>query len=410
VRMYEISKRTVMEAFKKVKANKGAAGVDDQTLTEFEGNLKNNLYKIWNRMSSGSYFPPPVRMVEIPKSDGKVRRLGIPTVGDRIAQMVAKMYLEPLLEKQFHEDSYGYRPNKSAHDALAKTRERCWKYAFVIDLDIKGFFDNLDHELVMRAVKKHTDCKWLLLYIERWLTAPIETGDGQREERTKGTPQGGVISPLLANLFLHYAFDEWMKRNHAQNPFERYADDIVVHCRTLEEAKRLKQAIEERLKSCKLELHPEKTKIAYCRQDSQGGGADAGKFDFLGYTFRPRLAKNKNGNYFVGFLPAISNKAVKRIRETMRSWQLEKQSRKEIDELADEINPKITGWINYYGKFYKSALTSLFASLNGRLLKWARKKYRKLGRSKLRAIKWMEKVSREQPKLFAHWGIVRTYI
>lgn len=407
VRMNEISKQTVMEAYKKVKANAGSAGVDNQTLTGFEEDLKDNLYKIWNRMSSGSYLPPPVRMVEIPKSDGKVRKLGIPTVADRIAQMVAKMYLEPLVEKHFHKDSYGYRPNKSAHDAIAKTRERCWKYNWVIDLDIKGFFDNLDHELVMRAVEKHTDCKWLLLYIKRWLTAPIETIDGQRQERTKGTPQGGVISPLLANLFLHYAFDEWMKRNYSLNPFERYADDVIVHCKTQKEAELLKFAIELRLKECKLELHPEKTQIVYCKDDSRGGNYPQKKFDFLGYTFRPRFAKSKDGKYFVGFIPAISNKAVKAIRQTIRGWQLQRRSGKRLEEIAEEINPIIKGWINYYGKFYRTALKSVFASLNSVLVKWAEKKYKKLNRCELKAIKLIERISMKRPKLFAHWEIVK---
>lgn len=407
VRMYEISKHVVLEAYKKVKANKGSAGVDDQTLAEFEEDLKGNLYKIWNRMSSGSYLPPPVRMVEIPKSDGKVRKLGIPTVADRIAQMVAKMYLEPLLEKHFHEDSYGYRPKKSAHDAIAKTRERCWRYNWVIDLDIKGFFDNLDHKLVMRAVEKHTDCKWLLLYIKRWLKAPIEASDGQRQERMKGTPQGGVISPLLANLFLHYAFDEWMKKSYPLNPFERYADDVIVHCKTQQEAELLKLAIEQRLKDCRLELHPEKTQIVYCKDDNRDGDYPQKKFDFLGYTFRPRYAKSKEGNYFVGFIPAISNKAVKAIRQTIRGWRLQRRSRNRLEEVAEEINPIVKGWINYYGKFYRTALKSVFAGLNSVLVKWAEKKYKKLNRSEFKAIKLIERISAKRPKLFAHWEIVK---
>lgn len=402
VKMYEISKQVVLEAYKEVKANKGSAGVDNQTLAEFEENLKDNLYKIWNRMSSGSYFPPAVRMVEIPKSDGKVRKLGIPTVSDRVAQMVAKIYLEPLLEKHFHEDSYGYRPNKSAHQAIAKTRERCWKYDWVIDLDIKGFFDNLDHELVMRAVEKHTDCNWLLLYTKRWLKASIETTDGQVQERTKGTPQGGVISPLLANLFLHYAIDEWMKRNHPYNPFERYADDIIVHCKTLEEAKSLKEAIDQRLKDCKLEHHPEKTQIVYCKDDNREENFSQNKFDFLGYTFQSRLAKSKWGNYFVSFIPAISKKAVKAINQRIRSWRLQLRSGKSLEKIADEINPVIIGWINYYGKFYKTAIYSIFEGLNRKLAKWAK---RKLKCSEKKAIHWIEKVAASKPEIFAHWKI-----
>ncbi len=405
MRMYEISKQVVVQAYEKVKANKGAAGVDKVTLTEFDANLKDNLYKIWNRMSSGSYFPPPVRMVEIPKRDGKTRKLGIPTIADRVAQMVAKIYLEPQLEPHFHEDSYGYRPNKSAHDAIGAARKRCWKYDWAIDLDIKGFFDNLDHELVMRAVMKHTDSKWLLLYIKRWLTAPIEMPDGQIQNRTKGTPQGGVISPLIANLFLHYAFDEWMKKNYPQNPFERYADDIMVHCKTLEEAKTLKTAIEERLKNCNLELRPDKTKIVYCKDDDRDGDFPQKKFDFLGYTFRPRLAKSKAGKYFVSFLPAISNKAEKAIRQKIRDWQLHLRCGIKLEDIAEKINPTIRGWINYYGKFYKSAANSVFEYLNRKLAKWAMRKYKRLNRSLKQAINWVERIAAKQPKMFAHWQL-----
>ena len=222
---YAISKQVVWEAYQEVKANHGAAGVDGQSIEAFETDLKGNLYKIWNRMSSGSYFPPPVRLVEIPKASGGTRPLGIPTVGDRVAQMVVKMHLEPLVEPQFHPDSYGYRPGKSALDAVATARERCWRSDWVIDLDIKGFFDNLGHELVMKAVRHHAEAPWVLLYIERWLKAPVERQDGSREERTKGSPQGSVVSPLLANLFMHYAFDLWMRRTYPDIRFERYADD-----------------------------------------------------------------------------------------------------------------------------------------------------------------------------------------
>ena len=310
---YCISKKIVWEAYERVKANKGAAGVDEESIEEFEKNLKDNLYKLWNRMSSGSYFPPPVRIVEIPKGDGKMRKLGIPTVSDRIAQMVVKLYLEPGIDPHFHPDSYGYRPGKSAIAAVGVARERCWRQDYVIDLDIKGFFDNLDHELVMKAVRKHTDSKWMLLYIERWLKAPAQDGEGKLIHRTTGTPQGGVISPLLANLFLHYAFDEWMKRNYPQNPFERYADDAVVHCKTEAEANELRKVIEERLANCKLELHPEKTKIVYCKDDDRRKRYPNEKFDFLGYTFRARRSKNRRGKHFINFTPAVSNKAKRKM-------------------------------------------------------------------------------------------------
>jgi len=409
--MYEISKQTVWQAYEKVKSNKGAAGVDNKTLTDFEKDLKRNLYKIWNRMSSGSYHPSPVRAVEIAKSDGKLRTLGIPTVSDRVAQMVAKIYLEPTLEQHFHEDSYGYRPNKSAHDAIGKAKERCWKYDWVIDLDIKGFFDNIDHELMMKAVQTHTDSEWLLIYIKRWLTAPMQREDGVTELRAQGTPQGGVISPLLANLFLHYAFDKWMERNYPHIPFERYADDIITHCKTEEEAETLKKAIAQRMIDCKLELHPDKTQIAYCKDANRRKDFPQTKFDFLGYTFRQRRSITKAGKVFSNFQPAISNKAAKAIRQQMREWQLHLRSGSTLEDIAVEINPKIRGWLTYYGKFYKSALRPLFETLNTRLAKWAKRKYKNLRGHMLRAIRWIENIARKDSRLFVHWqnGIQRTF-
>ena len=262
---FEIPKKLLWEAYQLIKSNGGAAGIDGQTIEGFEERLKDNLYKLWNRMSSGSYHPQAVRRVEIPKKNGGVRPLGIPTVADRIAQMAAKMVFEPLLEPHFHEDSYGYRPNKSAHQALEKARERCWRNDWVIDLDIKAFFDTIDPELMMKAVRKHTPPRWVELYIPRWLKAPAQDDQGTIYVRDKGTPQGGVISPLLANLYLHYAFDMWMKRTHPAIGFERYADDIVIHCRSLKEAQELKREIEERLAACKLAVSQEKTKIMYCK-------------------------------------------------------------------------------------------------------------------------------------------------
>jgi RNA-directed DNA polymerase len=403
---YCISKQIVWGAYERVKANKGAAGVDEESIEEFEKNLKDNLYKLWNRMSSGSYFPPPVRIVEIPKGDGKMRKLGIPTVSDRIAQMVVKLYLEPVIDSQFHPDSYGYRPGKSAIDAVGSARKRCWKYDYVIDLDIKGFFDNLDHELVMKAVRKHTDSKWMLLYIERWLKAPAQDKEGKLENRTKGTPQGGVISPLLANLFLHYAFDEWMKRNYPYNPFERYADDAVVHCKTEAEANELRKAIEQRLANCKLELHPEKTKIVYCKDDDRRKEYPNEKFDFLGYTFRARRSKNRWGKYFINFTPAVSNKAKKKMTSTMRSWGMHLRSDKTLGDLSRMFNPIIRGWMNYYGKLYKSELYSVAKIANRTLSRWAMRKYKKLKRHKRRAQQWIAKIAKREPTLFAHWQIV----
>lgn len=320
VKSFDISKRQVWEAYKCVKANRGSAGIDKQSIAEFEEDISNNLYKIWNRMSSGSYFPSPVMRVEIPKEDGRTRPLGIPTVADRIAQMVVKNYLEPILEPHFHVDSYGYRPNKSALDAVGMARKRCWRYNWVLDLDIKGFFDNISHELLMKAVTKHTECRWVLLYVERWLKAPVAMLDGSFVYPEKGTPQGGVVSPLLANLFLHYAFDYWMQRKYPHVPFERYADDMVCHCRTESQARKLLADLNERLGDCGLKLHSEKTKIVYCKDEDRKGDYPVKKFDFLGYTFRPRLSRNRRGKFFVNFSPAISNKAAKAIRKKVRSW------------------------------------------------------------------------------------------
>lgn len=294
-RSIEIAKHEVVRAYKRVKANGGAAGADGVGLKEFERDLKRNLYRIWNRLSSGSYFAPPVKRVQIPKADGKVRPLGIPTVGDRIAQMVVKQRLEPLLEPVFHASSYGYRPGRSAHDAVRVARRLCWKHDWVLDLDIKGFFDNLDHALLLQAVRKHTDCRWLSLYVERWLQAPAQLPDGTLAVREKGTPQGGVISPLLANLFLHYAFDVWMQRHYPVVYFERYADDIIVHCKSEKQALWLKDVIARRLAQCHLELHPEKTKVVYCKDDDRTGNYPHESFDFLGFAFRPRGAKSRTG-------------------------------------------------------------------------------------------------------------------
>ena len=401
---YEISKMAVWEAYKRVKANQGAAGVDGQSMAAFEKDLKGNLYKIWNRMSSGSYFPPAVRVVEIPKGDGRMRPLGIPTVADRIAQAVAKLYLEPLVEPKFHPDSYGYRPGKSALDAVGTARRRSWRYNWVIDLDIKGFFDNLDHELVMRAVRYHTVIPWIHLYVERWLKAPAQQKDGSRVERTKGTPQGGVISPLLANLFLHHAFDEWMRRNFPAVPFERYADDVVIHCVSRPQAQYVLECVQRRLRECRLEVHPEKTKIAYCKDGDRRGDYEHIKFDFLGYTFRPRRAKNRWGKYFVSFLPAVSDKAAKAIRATIRDWRLAAtRNIQSLEDVARFVNPYVRGWVNYYGRYYRSALTPVLRCLERALVRWACRKFKRLRRHKRRAYYWLGRVARRNPNLFVLW-------
>lgn len=400
---FQISKRAVWNAFKRIKTNSGAAGVDEVTMAEFEGKLENNLYKLWNRMASGSYFPKPVKRVEIPKSDGGKRPLGIPTIADRIAQMVAKQKLEPLVEPHFHEDSYAYRPGRSHLQALGVTRKRCWRHDWVLDLDVKGCFDNLDHDLIMKAVRHHTDCPWLLLYIERWLKAPIQMEDGTLVNPTKGTPQGGVISPLLMNLYLHYAFDMWMDRNNPNIPFERFADDIVAHCRSEKQAKWLKQAIKERLAQCGLELHPEKTKIVYCQDDDRRGTYSNRKFDFLGYKFRPRLAKNRWGKYFVTFSPAMSDKAAKMVRKIMRSWGVHRKSDKSLEDISRMFNPILRGWFNYYSKYRKSGVYSLFRHFNRILVRWATRKFKGLKGHRRRAEHWLGRIARKEPHLFVHW-------
>ena len=398
-----ISKWEVWEAYKRVKANQGAAGVDEQSITDLERDLKGNLYKIWNRMSSGSYFPPPVLTVKIPKADGGERKLGIPTVSDRIAQTVVKSRLEPAVDPLFHPDSYGYRPGKSALDAVGQARQRCWRYDWIIDLDIKGFFDNIPQDLLIRAVKKHANEPWMVLYIGRWLKAPVQEEDGQLVAREKGTPQGGVISPLLANLFLHYAFDRWMSAKYRHNPFERFADDAIVHCRTETEAQEIRAAIAARLKECGLELHPEKTKIVYCKDEDRRRTYPNEKFDFLGYTFRPRRSKNRKGKFFINFSPAVSDKAVRAIRAEIRSWNLHLRSDKSIEDLSRMFNPVIRGWLQYYGRFYRSALYPPMRQLDRSLARWAYRKYKKLGGHLRRATHWVARISRRDPKLWAHW-------
>jgi group II intron reverse transcriptase/maturase len=402
---YEIPKQLVAEAYRRVKANRGAAGVDGESLAMFEKDLKGNLYKIWNRMSSGSYFPPPVRLVEIPKKgNGGKRPLGIPTVGDRVAQTVVKLVLEPIVEPMFHEDSYGYRPGKSAIDAVGTARKRCWNTDWVIDLDIKGFFDSIPHDLVERAVAHHTDIPWVKLYIARWLRAPVQMQDSTLEERTKGTPQGGVVSPLLANLFLHYAFDTWMQRIFPSISFERYADDALVHCHSKRQAEKVMAAIRDRFEQCGLELHPEKTRIVYCKDDDRRGEHEHIAFDFLGYTFQPRRAKNRRGKFFVSFLPAISTKAAKTIRATIRQWRMAStRNNQRLEDLARLVNPSVRGWMNYYGRFYRSKVVQVLRHLNVALAGWARRKFRRFRCRERASMHWLGSVARREPKLFAHW-------
>jgi RNA-directed DNA polymerase len=400
-----ITKKSVMAAWERVKANKGAYGVDEESIKDFESNLRSNLYKIWNRMSSGTYFPPPVRAVAILKSDGRERLLGIPTVSDRVAQGVVKDYLEPIVEPKFHEDSYGYRPRKSALDAVGVARQRSWRNDWCIDLDIKGFFDNLDHSLMMKAVRFHTNEKWIHLYVERWLKAPLQRENGELIERKSGASQGGVASPLLANIFMHHAFDDWMKRRFPEIRFERFADDILAHCSSLKQAEKVLDEIRSRLKHCGLELNPEKTKIVYCKDSDRKGSYEHESFDFLGYTFRPRLSKNKMGKGFVNFTPAISKQATNRIRKEIRSWKIHLRSDKNIDDLARMFNAYVQGWVNYYGRYYKSAMYPFLRNIERFLIRWVMRKYKRFKHHKRRAKNWLGRVRKGEPKLFVHWRL-----
>jgi len=406
VKPFDIPKREVWEAWKHVRANRGAAGVDEQSIQDFEARLSANLYKLWNRLSSGSYLPPPVRRVDIPKANGGTRPLGIPTVADRIAQEVVRRYLEPLLEPKFHLDSFGYRPGRSAINAVRVTRQRCWRYDWILDLDIKGFFDSIDWNLLLRAVRKHTQVKWVLLYIERWLKAPVMLEDGSLAVRERGTPQSGVISPLLSNLFLHYVFDVWLEHGFPGVLFERYADDIICHCRSEHEAAKLRKVLERRFLQCGLELHAEKTKIVYCKDTNRKGNYAIQQFDFLGYCFRPRKAKWPSGSYGTSFLPAASPKALKAIRKAVRSWGLQRRSDKALDDLARMFNPFIRGWINYYGHFYQSALYPTLRRIDEALINWARRKFKRLRQKPKGAREWVMKVAHTSSGLFTHWSLL----
>jgi RNA-directed DNA polymerase len=403
---FVISGRVVLDALGSVKANQGAAGVDGVSIKDFERDLKGNLYKVWNRLSSGSYVPPAVLAVQIPKRHGQgVRTLGVPTVADRVAQTVVRSYLEPRVEPHFHRDSYGYRPGRSALDAVGVCRERCWRYGWVIDLDYQSFFDSLDHELVLRAVAAHTSERWILIYVERWLKAPIQQEDGIVVARDRGTPQGSAISPVLANVFLHYAFDLWMGREFPTVPFERYADDIVAHCWSENEARIVLDAITQRMSALGLELNQGKTRIVYCKDSKRKGSYGHEQFDFLGYTFRPRAARGR-GEMFTNFTPAISDGAAKGIRRTIRRWRIHLMSGSHLTKIAREINTIVHGWVNYYGRFYPSRLAISLRSIDKYLVRWAMRKYKRLHGRYMRAWEFLERVAAREPKLFAHWRVV----
>jgi RNA-directed DNA polymerase len=403
VKPFDIPKQLVWEAYRQVAANKGAPGVDGVDLEAFEARLKGNLYVIWNRMSSGSYFPPPVRAVEIPKPHSSgTRILGVPTIADRVAQTVVANYLEPEVERRFHRDSYGYRPGKKAHDALEVCRERCWKYDWVIDLDVQKFFDTVPWDLIVKAVGTITTTPWVLLYVKRWLEAPLQLPDGNLKERDKGTPQGSAVSPVLANLFMHYAFDKWMARNFPGCPFERYADDCVVHCVSKAQAEKVLAAIAKRMEEVGLKLHPEKTRLVYCKDGKRRGSHDHTSFTFLGYYFRARKARSKDGGYFTSFLPAMSPEALKAKNAELRSMRVHLRTTSNLGDLARWLNPIVRGWMTYYGRFYRSEMEPLLRRVNTYLRRWAGRKYKRL-RAYKRFKRWWDGLIARQPGLFAQW-------
>jgi RNA-directed DNA polymerase len=401
---FEISKREVWEAYRRVKANRGAPGVDEVTLGEFETDLGNNLYLIWNRMSSGSYFPPPVKAVEIAKPHGGgTRMLGVPTVADRIAQTVVARRLEAKVELIFHPDSYGYRPTRSALDAVAACRQRCWKSDWIVDLDIRSFFDSVPWQLVVKAVAARSTDPWVLLYVRRWLAAPWQLPDGSLLQRDRGTPQGSAVSPVLANLFLHYAFDAWMARTFPSIQFERYADDAIAHCASKAQAEHLLAAIGNRLAEVGLQLNPAKTRIVYCKDGRRRLNHEHTSFTFLGFTFRARGARSRNGVNFTGFLPAVSKHALNRMSREVRRWRLHLLTGHTLADLARKINPVVRGWLQYYGAYYRTALDQLLRRINAYLVRWLRRKYQRLRPIK-KALACWQRITRQQPRLFAHWA------
>jgi group II intron reverse transcriptase/maturase len=399
-----ISMAQVQSAYQKVKSNDGAGGVDGIELSDYEADKVKRLYKLWNRMASGSYHPQAVRAVELPKADGSKRLLGIPTIEDRVAQQVVKDVIEARMEKAFHRDSYGYRPDKGAHEAIGLCRERCCEQPYVIDLDIKGFFDNIDHERMLQVVRHYVQEKWVLMYIERWLKSPLQRKNGTKEPRTKGTPQGGVISPLLANMYLHVVFDAWISRHIAGVKWDRYADDIIIHCTTESQAQAVLQAVKDRLMAVGLQAHEGKTKIVYCPNRRIKIDFPVITFDFLGYCFRPRQCMSKKGKSFMGFTPAISPKAVKSIKASLRAHKFQRLSHLELPQIAAQLEGKLRGWIHYYGKFTPSGLWGVLKEyLNERLGVWVCNKYKSCKGNIKKGMEKLRGIYKDFPNLFVHW-------
>jgi len=404
---HPITREQVQTAFKRVRANDGSAGVDKITIAQVDSNKRKYLYPLWNRLASGSYYATAVRQKLISRGGGKIRPLGIPTIIDRVAQQVIATELEDIVDKQFSISSFGYRPDRSAHDAIEQCRINCMKYSWVVDLDIKGFFDNIDHALLMKALRHYTDRKHILMYCERWLQAPVQLSDGtHKESQGKGTPQGGVISPVLANIFLDIVFDKWIEKNYPDVKFERYADDVVVHCQNIKQALRLMEAIKKRLHDCKLELSKDKSKIVYCRRNQKHQPPFKvyyQKFDFLGFTFKPRIIKERR-KIKLGFTPAISQKNIARITTEIQKMKIHRWVHSPLSRIAELLKSKIQGWLNYYAKFRKSELRKLFRVINLRLAKWIRNKYRRFRRRNwYLAYKHLRGIAKSYPNMFEHW-------
>jgi RNA-directed DNA polymerase len=400
-----ISKMMVWKSYQQVISRQGSAGIDDESIEEFNANMRKNLYKIWNRMSSGSYFPAALRTVFIPKKQGGMRPLGIPTVSDRIAQGVVKDYLEPTLEKVFHASSFGYRPNRSAHGALIQCQEHCKQKAWVLDVDIKGFFDTINHNILMGLLSIHTDQKWVLMYVERWLKAGVEQEDGSIKARTEGTPQGGVVSPLLANIYLHHAFDTWMSEQYSSYAFERYADDIVIHCPSKEASEQMLEALKIRMETFELSLHPEKTKIVYCKNYHRKEKHANESFTFLGYSFQPRIIKSKieKKQRIIVFGAAICNAAKTSIRTSLKEVLNTQWSTQTLEWFAMKLNPKIRGWINYYTLYNRDEAKGVFYYLNELIRKWMKNTYKIQGKD--RQYKMYTSIQSQNPTLFYHWKL-----
>jgi len=392
----------VVKAYRKVKKGGKAVGIDNENWAEFDKQPERNLYVIWNRLASGSYHPQAVREVEIPKKDGKVRKLGIPTLRDRIAQQVLKDYMENRIDHLFHDNSYGYRPLKSAHDALEQVRQNCFKQDWVIDMDISKFFDEMDHELVLKAVEHVMDEKWVKLYVGRWLRMPIQKKDGTLQQKEgKGTPQGGVISPLLANLYLHFSLDMWLSKHYPQVNFVRYADDIVINCNSKEESETVLEAVKQRLSEVKLQFNESKTRIAYCKDYKRKGNYEIVKFEFLGFSYQPRARIGKfDGLKYMAFTAEISQSNQKRIREVIRENKLWNNTTLDIMDIAKSLNMKLSGWINYYSKYSKRTLRRTLSKVDIRLIKWLKSKH-KIGSRKSSAK--LKQIKQVNPNLFYHW-------